>query len=312
MSLLSDIAALRASNATDITAKTAANSITPIIVGGEFDTVCDLLVEVNGLISSAGDLQAVTDLGNTTTDNIQVNGSAFIATDLSDGHLIEVASRKIRFFTDYTPSGDLQFTPAPTANRGWLLPDEGNGTGIGSTIVLHNTKDPILVNDAATRDVAKIAGNYFNCSDPTGNTYQAGPSYSQISSPIVAGDGTILINLSDRLRYKQVAGAGMQTADIVVPSSLSGNWTYSLPNYSGNILTNYGGQNSQALVGASTMIVPFTCPFTPSRVMITPRDAASATAFTGAWVSGITGAHFVISFPSLVTATCTYDYQLLP
>ena len=311
MSLLSDIAALRASNATDITAKTAANSITPIIVGGEFDTVCDLLVEVDGLLSSAGDLQAVTTAGNTTTNDIIVedgSNNQVILDPLSVsaaspivsgiGKVLMMLPQELRYKQlsgAGNKTGDLQCV-ALTTNRVWQMPDESVSGTQDNWVMLHNSTHPVLV------------GTGTLGAPTTGVLIDGSPSV------VLAHGGTIYgrFKWNGTQAALSLADAASPNTFDIIAGTLSAARTGTLPDYSGTFYMNYGGTNSQGLVGAATMTIPFTCPFVPSRVMVTPKDAGAGAAWAGSYVSAITGAHFVITFPTPLTATCTFDYQLFP
>ena len=311
MSFATDVAAFRAGNNTDITTKTAPNSIPPTVVGSYFDQTGALLLELDALVGASGNLQAVTDLGNTTTDTIETNGGAFLAIDPVYAGYISVAARNIEFHSTGTPNATIALGGI-TANRGYLLPDEGTGSGTASTIVLHSTKDPILVTDPTTSDVTKMSGVEFTAGDLAGNQFSAGPSFSQVASPIVSTNGTILINLSDRLRFKQIAGAGNKQADIVAPTTLTSNHTYTLPDFSAAFLMNTTAASTQSLSGATSIVIPHGQPFTPSMAIPVAMNANAGGALIGSWISLIDATNVTISFATPITGICNFKLQLIP
>lgn len=154
----------RAYNNTNVTTKTTPHSITPVNVGGGIGDSLGKWLQVLhdtclSLISAAGDLQAVTDVGNITTN--EVNSGMLIGTysSLSDVGFssYSVGSYLQSFIGTSSGIGIFKLRDASTSNfsqiksgiltstRTVILPDEGDGAGLDATLVTHTTKDAITV-----------------------------------------------------------------------------------------------------------------------------------------------------------------------
>lgn len=311
-SFSSIIAGFRTYNNTTITSKTTSHSITPTNVGGNIDSLASLIGSAFDSISTAGNLQGVTAAGNSTTNGI-------IASSVSSGSIVEIDSQEVQVESPIvTGSGTVvsvlsqqirykQLTgagskvgiltyPTLSGNHTWYMPDESVTGTQDNWVMLHNSAHPVLVGTGTL-------------SAPT-----TGVVIDGLPEVVLAHGGTIWgrFKWNGTQAALSLADAGSPNTADIIAGTLSSARVDTLPDYSGNFYMNYGGHNSQALVSASTMTIPFTCPFTPSRVMITPRDAGGAAAFYSAYVSAITSSHFIITFVTPTTATCTYDYQLFP
>ena len=160
-------------NDDSVTFKTAPSSLHPYNIGYGIDSCLNLILYVQGLISSSGSLAAVTAIGHTTTigmvEDDGTNKSTWNGSSLAISHgstllaqygilfskpgigLKDVGSSNIGLIF----SGDL------TAYRAILIPDEGDGTGIQSSIVIHNTQHGLNVYDNIG-DSSSILPTSFN------------------------------------------------------------------------------------------------------------------------------------------------------
>jgi hypothetical protein len=137
------------------------------MVFGNVDSVCNYLAQLYALIGTAGNLQAVTAAGNSTTYPIYSGSGTSISPNTGVklnfggveqffnsgnylGYLGNVSTGLTLAIYNSTFLGSLYSGPL-TANRNWLLPDEGNGVGLGSTIVLHKTQYPDTIGNPLTQ-----------------------------------------------------------------------------------------------------------------------------------------------------------------
>lgn len=187
MSFTADLATWLANVHADITIKTTPNSITPVNVGGDSATLHgleglnNLLTQLLGLITSAGDLQAVLNSGN-VGDNTSsgINTIQLLQSATDSGQLLLEPSNvaifntsgsqvlifdntgKIRMHKPATAIDSIISIGPVTATRNIITPDEGNGVGLASTIVLHTTKDNIsVINGATNSAILDNAGRLF-------------------------------------------------------------------------------------------------------------------------------------------------------
>ena len=312
-SFSSIIAGFRTYNNTTITSKTTSHSITPTNVGGNIDSLASLVGSAFDSINTAGNLQGVTNAGNTTTNSI-------ILGSVTTGYATEIDSQEVQSGSPIIAGAGNVLSLRPTqlvykqlsgasikqgallceplsASANYYMPNENFSAIADSRVLLHHTANPIFIGSAGT--IASPTTGVYIDATPQITLNHGGTIYGRFK-----WNGTqAALSLAD--------AASPNTADIIA-GTLSSARVDTLPDYSGNFYMNYGGHNSQALVSASTMTIPFTCPFVPSRVMVTPKDAGAGAAWAGSYVSAITGAHFVITFPTPLTATCTFDYQLFP
>ncbi len=160
-------------------ALTGTSVIHPPMVFGNVDSVCNYLGQLYGLIGASGDLQAVTALGNYTTHGMFISNSG---TYSSPGSGVKITpSGGMLMYVSGVFTGGLSSTDGIGGNSGsfiskdpgsiyqsrlssggltdyryQLMPDEGDGMGIKSTVVLHQTKYQIIVGDL-TVDGADLA-----------------------------------------------------------------------------------------------------------------------------------------------------------
>lgn len=164
---------------------TTAGCRTRVIEKQEADSLYGFLLALNSLISSSGSLQAVTDIGSTTDNTMQVIDGGLVTSHSHTGLVIAnypaLSTRaslaydggdnlvKLKLYTPSTSYSSALKVPSLTANREVVFPDEGDGAGLRSGIVIHTTKDPITVkvgNDSASWnyngfDVTASAGSYL-------------------------------------------------------------------------------------------------------------------------------------------------------
>ena len=123
MAFSDDVAAVQAANSANVTTKTATASIHPADVGGISDQICNLLLELNDLVTSTGDLNAVCNIGHIAhtaigTNLFEPNKSVALGFNADGRGELEVADISSGAFANLA-SGFL------TNNRTSLLPDEG-------------------------------------------------------------------------------------------------------------------------------------------------------------------------------------------
>lgn len=165
---ITDVNNFRTFNAT-YGALTASASIHPPMVFGNIDSVCNYLEQLYGLIGAAGNLQMVTAAGNSTT--LDMYSGSGTAGSPGAGTLISAVNAGIFWFSGgvnmgnmLTTSGKLKLvirdpssgfydvvtTGALSGPRAQLFPDEGDGTGLKSTLVTHTTINPITIGSSVT------------------------------------------------------------------------------------------------------------------------------------------------------------------
>lgn len=156
----------------NITTKTGARSITPLNVGYAVDSALELIRATAALVAGTGDLQAVTDLGPNTTNDIFI-GAGSVGTP-SAGWLISASGQYFSGLDGTTENIGLRATTGSawiymkdagsgefarikagsiTAARTALMPDEGDGAGLDATLVLHTTANPITVGTTAGQHI---------------------------------------------------------------------------------------------------------------------------------------------------------------
>ncbi len=171
-----------------------------------------------------------------------------------------------------------------TTQRTILIPDEGNGSGLNDTIVLHKTKDTINVDAGGASKTAMATGAFS----------------AQNASYIMALGASALA-------LTKISTGFSATLSFIDPTA---NRSVSVPDQSGDIVINHGvtNQSSGALVGATNVAITHGLGFTPNRIFITPKDAATGAALVGYWVSAIGGTTFQLNFP-VFTGTLIFDWQ---
>lgn len=178
----------RSYNNTNVTSATTPHSVTPIKVGGGIgDSLAKYLIAEHdsmlSMVSSAGDLQSVLNIGNTATNGGGNVGSIVLSgaggnTNNIFGNIMEISDgayksniynsrilianagsgTTLALLQQTSGAGTLTLSTATgfggtilptglTGSRKYLLPDEptAGGVGIQSALVTHTTKDPISV-----------------------------------------------------------------------------------------------------------------------------------------------------------------------
>lgn len=156
------VATNRALLNTNVTSKTGSHSITPLNVGYSIDSAFQLMLSFSTLTCGC-DLQNILNNGNAASDASGVN--SFTLTSSSISRTLTVEPNGISIDDLGASQGGIYMQPnatlflkdASTSNLGkirtgvisstrtLLIPDEGNGVGLSSTIVTHTTKDSLLV-----------------------------------------------------------------------------------------------------------------------------------------------------------------------
>ena len=188
-----------------------------------------------------------------------------------------------------------------TANRSVLLPDEGSGSGLASTLVTHTTKDAITVTNGTQFSTLSLAALIIANGSNVSTT-------NATSVSVTNGTSTIQFVAASKLRYLDIVSTFVTDITFTTPTT---NRTITVPDLSGMMMLNFGGNSTQALVGASTMVIPHGLGAAYRVVGITPKSAASATALIGYYAT-VDATNLTIHFASPVTATVNVDYQLAP
>lgn len=181
----------------------------------------------------------------------------------------------------------LIFPSNLSANRGSLIPDEGTGIGLSSTIVLHTTKD----------DITRLGGSFKTILRDF-----------EIKSQTVAGlDIFKLTNTAGIAQLYMGDGSGTNYTIFQSANALSASVNILGPAHSGTLFTNDHGNSSQVLTGATTMVVTHGLTFAPSGFIPIPKNAAAAAAGT-VFINAIGGTTFTINFATPQTGTLSYDW----
>lgn len=248
MSYAADIAAVKAAFNADVTVKVAAASISPTDVGQNAEDTCDLIADAT--------LDNVCSLGNTSTVAVKV------ATGLTP---------PATTYVEVNPEGSFRFTVANgssyfgklfsellTASRGWVLPDEGDGAGIDSTIVLHTTKDPINIGDTTIQH-SRRSPSSLQFYDSDGTT---------INAAIISGVGVGSLLLKDAATaYTGSIKADTLTADRAVK----------IPNQAGTILVN----DAVAVATDAAYVIPSGLTYTELPTITANRNVTLPTGVSG-------------------------------
>lgn len=197
--ILTRLTAQRLLTNTNITTKTGARSITPLNVGYSDDSIMAIMYDLAGLSGAAGNLAAVTALGNTTTLLMKVFNSgagyeashayntyslaAYPSSNALGSFGIDGGIAKLRLYSTAAGYSTTIQGTGLTADRAVLLPDEGDGVGLDATLVTHTTEDALTVTDGT--NVATYDKNVALIDDGVGNQSAVLPSY--VVSEITAG-----------------------------------------------------------------------------------------------------------------------------
>ncbi len=127
--------------------------------------------------------------GNASTYNIQMQvGSLFCRSGTTPLISLLGGSTQGIIAQRSTSGSDWFIAPSSlSANRSALWPDEGNGTGIPSTVMLHTTKYPVIINNATGLLVNDGSGN---TSVINGNTNSVQDGVGDYLSMSANGTGT--------------------------------------------------------------------------------------------------------------------------
>jgi hypothetical protein len=189
MSFATDLATWLANVHTEVTTKSAVNSITPANVGGDAPTLHgiegagNLMAQLAALIISAGDLNTVLTTGNTSPLSILLDDGTYKIVYAKDSIAFFKSGTLVgQILTDFASSFNVSFkdpssanfgfirSGALTASRVYLLPNEGGGTGVDSTLVIHTTNQPVTVyNTSPSTYFAEHAYNHFVVGDNANN-----------------------------------------------------------------------------------------------------------------------------------------------
>lgn len=188
--IATDIAALRADINTQVTTATGFHSVTHTIHGNILDTICGFLNRISASSSAAGDLQAVTTLGNTTDKEIWMYGGGLHQVDA-----YPTWTKKATLFPYFLTFRDvaaggasyLRAISHSSPHYDAYLPAEGSTSDPAkATIVLHETKDAVRVtNGTLYSDLgvglttvsdgtfkSNLAGSGLNCIQTSGGALQ--------------------------------------------------------------------------------------------------------------------------------------------
>ena len=174
-----------------------------------------IMYDLAGLSGAAGNLAAVTALGNTTTLLMKVFNSgagyeashayntyslaAYPSSNALGSFGIDGGIAKLRLYSTAAGYSTTIQGTGLTADRAVLLPDEGDGVGLDATLVTHTTEDAITV-DNGSASVGIYGNGAAAVGDVTGSICRL--AYNQIDATITAGT-TInqFIHDPTKLRY---------------------------------------------------------------------------------------------------------------
>ena len=152
------------------------------------------------MLTSSFNLETVTTLGNSTDQGINITGASTISLFGSTGYSGQRAYLNYNSLRQYNSAGTYASTISTgtlSANHGYLWPDEGNGIGLASTLMLHTTMYPLLITNGSnstnfsqyiweiTNGVAAfgVTINGLNSTDGVGNSFQGSPSGITVTDP---------------------------------------------------------------------------------------------------------------------------------
>lgn len=222
--ILTRLTAQRLLTNTNITTKTGARSITPLNVGYSDDSIMAIMYDLAGLSGAAGDLAAVTALGNTTTLLMKVFNSgagyeashayntyslaAYPSSNALGSFGIDGGIAKLRLYSTAAGYSTTIQGTGLTADRAVLLPDEGDGVGLDATLVTHTTEDPITISATGSTATHAASGTVIN--DGLGDQASIYPTY--LETEITAGTTTNKIkHHPTQFEYKYTNSVGSIT-----------------------------------------------------------------------------------------------------
>lgn len=316
MSFSADVATWLANINTDVTTKTAPSSITPANVGGDYATLKgfagagNLLEQLEALISASGDLDAVLTLGNESDLTVNIknaglefktehayNGIATIhdpsssPTDYPVTFIGRLSGYNVLYLRDAFGYFGYMGAGALTADRKVLLPDEGNGVGLGATLVTHTTKDAITVTSGT--DIATYGKNIATIDDGSGNVSSFTPTYHDVVS--TAGTTLDVFTMyKNKLEYvftNSIGSISYVKTLHTTATTPSGSATYDqyLPEGNGvlALLSDVTAANNftYALATDANYTVPSTHIFIELPATTAPRNIVMPTATAGAQIT---------------------------
>jgi hypothetical protein len=217
---------VRLINDTAITGQTRVHGVTHQIEGFIIDTALGLIKRAAASIGTSPTLQSVTDNGNSTTDDVIINSTSKGFKTVNGSTSTYMLGSNISTYTGATRNtflgifggipelilkdhlslwtGIIQSGPL-TANRTILMPDEttANGIGIPSTVLLHTSKNPLVIG-VASSDSAVLSGGNLHLTDALGSTVDLNDD-NGLSMQDGSGNVTKLINTEFTSSYPPVA-----------------------------------------------------------------------------------------------------------
>ena len=195
------IAAMRAHIYTAWTAQTGFHALTHDIQGHDMDTIWACLGILSNAIASTNGLQGVLN-SSAIANNTSGNTGAFALKDSTAGYYRSFwpyydaiynlggtnqlfwgisAGVPIGLMKDAASSYSAKFFSGPlTANRAYLWPDEGTGSGLSSTIMLHQSSNPFTCTSGS--NIGTWGYNSASIYDGAGNNISMDASAFQVSN----------------------------------------------------------------------------------------------------------------------------------
>jgi hypothetical protein len=283
----------------NITTKTGSRSITPLNVGYAIDSALVLIKAAYAAISAAGDLQAVTTLGNTTNQHIYISDAAsrvFNTTNTLNGAYGQLQPNAVIL----NPAGSSYFgavsAGAVTANRTILIPNEGDGSGLDAWVMLHTSAyDFTCTNGTFTNEYGQIV----SLDDGAGNNELIEPGVITVRNTSGTEVNKVLYK-TDMLEYVYTNSVG----SVAHSSALRFDRTYAgvttsaiwFPNlHDGDTLATLGDIYNNGVSVAAY-----------SRLTARTAAVASVTAYT----VGVVDSSFEVSANVNVTTSTTHSFNV--
>lgn len=239
---------VRSYNDTAVTNQIRFHGLTHNVEGYMYDTTLGFIKRAMRMVTTAGNLQAVTNAGD-TTNNFMIVGDGTFRAIHNTGHFdvfkdagnVLQASIGMTFLAkpgielkDPASSNYGIIMAGPlTGLKAYLLPDDpsATGTGLGSTLMLHTTPNALTVTDGTYTGIYNK--NLMSLADGTGNLTTVTPTNIKIASPLFSGIGTINTMFSNFIQFKQLNGASSKTLNV---------WAAPLTANRDDTLTDEGGK----------------------------------------------------------------------
>jgi hypothetical protein len=299
-------------------------------------------------ITAAGNLQGVLNAGNAAVngsgnvgeiiftdaasgENIVLNPNGFQLLDGVDQYVaLLISGGKGTLSLDDNSGLDGRIQAFGLTNqRTILIPDEGAGANIDDTIVLHKTKDIVLIGTGTVAAptlgvVIDPAGaiNFFSGTFILGfiallggtikGTFGDPANKFSYFDPLtfkVKNTGTSSLEMnSDKFIFSDLTTGFATTVNF---SSAAANRQFTINSLedNGNFEIVHMGSDTQNLVAAPTMVINHGRSYTPSHVI--PIQRSAITGATNWWVSAIAATTFTITFDAAVTASVTFDFKTM-